>query len=145
MAKKAAQNATVLLEPNTLATTKAVESAPIESSVTEETTNEVQSTPEVVERAAFNVIIEAPMGHCELGYVTNHIDFQGMTPRQRAAAKRLMMSLDAANERVEMSGVRYNKGKVVHDYGDSIRWLYERLADAWEAETGLDITKGLTF
>jgi hypothetical protein len=96
-------------------------------------------------KAVLTVLLEAPMGHVEGGYATNSINYQGMTQRQSAAAKRLFISLGRENARIQMNGIGHPDGKVVNTYGDAVRWLFEQLADKYEEETGRKVTEGLVF
>lgn len=141
MAKRA--DATALLEPNTR-----VQPA-IEAQVPESGTSSPPKAAENIasqpETTALSVLIEAPMGHCEPGYATRHVDFRSMTRRQAAAAKRLFISLGRENARIGVNGPSHPDGKVVNTTGEAIRWIFDQLADRWESETGLDITDGLAF
>lgn len=141
MAKK--NDVTALLEPNTIVAPPIVsEQVPDVA----ETPQKIAETPVFPpEPAGLSVLIEAPMGHCEPGYATRHIDFRSMTRRQAAAARRLFISLGRENARIDVNGASHPDGKVVNTAGEAIRWLFDQLADRWEAETGKDITDGLAF
>jgi hypothetical protein len=141
MAKKA--DATALLEPNTIVQPVSEAQSPVNDALPPSRADEI--TPNSAETTPISVVIEAPMGHCDLGYAAKRIDFRGMTRRQSAAAKRLFISLGRANERITVNGPSHPDGKPIVDQGDAVRWLFEKLADQWEEETGLDITAGLSF
>lgn len=141
MAKKA--DATALLEPNTIV--PAVSEVQSPPNVVEEKPKPAEPTPNEAISDDLGVIIEAPLGHCETGYATSKVNFEGMTTRQAAAYKRLTVSLDAGNYRIPMRGGRFQNGKVCHEGGDAIRWLLEQLANSYEEATGRDITEGLSF
>lgn len=145
-ATKPASTPPVSFDPQADAATT-VNAAAANGSETMPADNEQPPTPPATDPPAANgvqvVLFEAPMGDCEDGYATTSINFQGMTNRQSAAAKRLFISLGRQNRRIQMNGVGHPDGKVVNNYGDAVRWIFEQLADAWEAETGQDITKGL--
>ena len=141
MAKKA--DSTALLEPNTTIQQTTQLQAPENDTSTE--AKVAEAAPNMSETTPISVVIEAPMGHCDLGYAAKRIDFRGMTRRQSAAAKRLFISLGRANERITVNGPSHPDGKPIVDQGDAVRWLFEKLADQWEEETGLDITAGLSF
>ena len=151
MAKKAATSA--LLEPNTTVQPTVERQVPesgtsvgqVQESGTSPPSNVAEVEPIKVEKTVLSVLIDAPMTHCDLGYATADIDFNGMTTRQAAAYKRLSCSLDAGNYRIPMRGGRYPSGKVCQTPSDAIRWLLEQLANAYEESTGDDITEGLRF
>jgi hypothetical protein len=119
-----------------------LETSPLAANGDESEPTDNHPTPTAIV-AAVVVQLQAPMQHTEAGYATNHIQFQGMTNRQRAAAKRLFISLGRVGARIQMNGLGHPDGKVVNNYGDACRWVFERLADAFEAETGSDITEGM--
>lgn len=141
MAKKA--DATALLEPNT--SVQPATEAQVPDSGTSMPPKAAESMAQRPEMTALSVLIDAPMGHCTSGYAPKRLEFKGMTRRQSAAAKRLFISLGRANERITVNGPSHPDGQAILDYGDTVRWLFEKLADQWEAETGEDITAGLSF
>lgn len=94
---------------------------------------------------ATSVLLEIPLGECAPGYAQDSYEFRGMTPRQRAGAKRMFYALAQANERIQTNGQGHPAGKVVHLAPESVKWVFERYADAYEAQTGRAVTEGLTF
>lgn len=80
------------------------------------------------------------------GFATGNIDFNA-TPRQAAAAKLLWCSLSAQGRRFQGGRSANPDGTTVETASDGIRWLLDRLADAIEADCGVELTKdfGLVF
>lgn len=85
-----------------------------------------------------SVMFDIPIGEMQTGFCTPRIDFKA-TPRQAAAAKMLWCTLSKRGERFS-GGISSNSdGTIVENVNGGIRWLLDQVADAIEAETGLDL------
>ena len=82
--------------------------------------------------------IELPAGVCFSGFATPRLDCT-LTRRQAAAAKMLWCS--AAEEGVRHEGGYGNHpdGSAVQSIGGGVRYMLDRYADAFEAETGRNL------
>lgn len=81
------------------------------------------------------VTITLPIGDPGGGYTSPRVDFTG-TPRQAAAAKMLARVLLDRGERYAGGTSAHVDGTVVENVNGAVRWLLDRVADAFEAETG---------
>lgn len=94
------------------------------------------SSQEVVEEPkelplATELDISIPMGEVDAGYCSTQLASTKITRRQAAAFKRLFCTLKARHEKVGIEG--RTEGKVVEDLTHVLRWLGDRLADAYES------------
>lgn len=86
------------------------------------------------------VSIDIPLADPGTGYATGRIDFSG-TPRQAAAAKMLAHALESRGERFTGGTSSHPDGTLVENANGAIRWLLDRVADGFEAETGKQLTQ----
>lgn len=88
---------------------------------------------------ANEVMLDVPLGDPGTGYASGRIDFAG-TPRQAAAAKMLARALESRGERFAGGTGSHPDGTIVQNANGAIRWLLDRIADGFEAETGKVLT-----
>jgi len=82
-----------------------------------------------------NAKLVLPIHHCIPGYATCSLETK-MTRRQAAAAKILWSSLSEHGERYQGGGSNHPDGTVVDCAAHSVRFIFDRLADAIEKQTG---------
>lgn len=87
-----------------------------------------------------NCMIEFPMGCVHDGFAVQGINVR-LTDRQAAAAKMLWCSLARNGERFQGGRSSHPEGTAVDGVNDGVRWLFDRIADAIEHETGKQLTR----
>lgn len=90
--------------------------------------------------SAGEVMIDVPLAEPEAGYASGRIDFSS-TPRQAAVAKMLAHALESRGERFAGGTSSHPDGTMVENANGAIRWLLDRIADGFEAETGKLLTQ----
>ena len=91
-----------------------------------------------------HIVFDAPMGHCDDGYASGHLEVGSMLPRQAAALKRIRCSLAEQAARTQRRDAMHRDGKVVDSNADAIRWILDQCADRFEA-LGQDVLEGQKF
>ena len=98
----------------------------------------VKSKRAAVEKASATVAI--PFAPPASGYCSTRIETR-LTARQAAALKAVLTRLRDAGEFCDFGGVSDPRGKRVEETPHAVRYMLDRVADAFESQTGADLVR----